>query len=47
VALIDGLDTAMAAVDEDILAPVTRSERDALVLLLDKIAERLPNYPRW
>jgi len=26
-ALIDGLDAVMAAVDEDILAPITRSER--------------------
>ncbi|WP_432828689.1 MarR family winged helix-turn-helix transcriptional regulator [Dactylosporangium sp. CA-092794] len=47
VALIDGLDLAMAAVDEDILAPITRSEREALTLVLDRIAARLPNYPRW
>ena len=46
-ALIDGLDAVMAAVDEDILAPITRSERAALIVLLDKIAARLPDYPRW
>jgi len=45
--LIAGLGKAMAAADEDILAPITSSERKTLTLLLDKIATELPAHPRW
>ena len=45
--LITGLNRAMAAVDEDILAPITSSERKTLTLLLDKITTELPTHPRW
>jgi hypothetical protein len=35
----------MAAVDEDILAPITSSERKTLTHLLDKITAKLPTHP--
>ncbi|MGA6152094.1 MarR family winged helix-turn-helix transcriptional regulator [Stenotrophomonas sp. NPDC087984] len=41
--LIAGHEEAMIAVDESILAPLTRSERAALQALLDKITAHLPN----
>lgn len=40
--LIAGREEAMIAVDESILAPLTRSERAALQTLLDKITADLP-----
>lgn len=39
--LIAGFDTAMAAADESILAPLGQDERDALHALLTKITTRL------
>ncbi|GAA2603690.1 MarR family winged helix-turn-helix transcriptional regulator [Paractinoplanes durhamensis] len=44
IALIDGLGTAMAAVDEDILAPISQEEREVLTATLDKIAAQLPHH---
>jgi DNA-binding MarR family transcriptional regulator len=41
--LIAGREEAMIAVDESILAPLTRSERTTLQALLDKITAHLPN----
>ncbi|NIY62647.1 MarR family winged helix-turn-helix transcriptional regulator [Streptomyces malaysiensis] len=40
--LVAGREEAMIAVDESILAPLTRSERAALQTLLDKITADLP-----
>lgn len=40
--LIAGLDTAMAAVDEAILAPLDQNERETLHALLTKITAKLP-----
>ena len=42
IALIAGLDTAMAAADETILAPLDRAERAILHTLLTKITAELP-----
>ena len=44
--LIDGFDTAMADVNETILAPLDTSERAALVALLTKITAELPQPTR-
>ncbi|WP_433511454.1 MarR family winged helix-turn-helix transcriptional regulator [Nonomuraea sp. CA-143628] len=44
--LIAGLDTAMAAADETILAPLDQDERDTLHALLAKITARLPQPTR-
>lgn len=44
--LIAGLDTAMAAADETILAPLDQAERDALRALLTKITAELPQPTR-
>nr|WP_276519157.1 MarR family transcriptional regulator [Corallococcus exiguus] len=46
VALITGLDTAMAEVDEIILAPLSKSERSVLLSLLDRVTAELPTTPR-
>lgn len=46
VALISGFDTAMAAVEDRILAPLDRGERDALHALLAKITAELPTPTR-
>lgn len=40
--LIEGLQSAMASVDETILTPLTRKERNTLEVLLDKIVKELP-----
>jgi MarR family transcriptional repressor of mepA len=45
--LINGLNTAMAAVDENILTSLTHSERRMLTRLLGKITAKLPEHPRW
>jgi DNA-binding MarR family transcriptional regulator len=42
IALVAGLDAAMAEVDEAVLAPLNNAERAGLEALLDKINERLP-----
>lgn len=44
--LIAGFDTAMAAVDETILAPLDPAERDTLHALLTKITADLPQPTR-
>jgi MarR family transcriptional regulator, repressor for mepA len=44
--LIAGFDTAMAAAQETILAPLDRSERATLHSLLTKITEQLPQPTR-
>ncbi|HEX3790344.1 MAG TPA: MarR family transcriptional regulator [Pseudonocardiaceae bacterium] len=44
--LIAGLDTAMAAADETILAPLDQAERAALHALLTKITAELPQPTR-
>ena len=44
--LIAGFDTAMAAVDETILAPLDEAERAALHALLTKITAQLPRPTR-
>lgn len=46
VALISGFDTAMADVEDRILAPLDRGERDALHALLAKITAELPTPTR-
>lgn len=46
VALISGFDTAMAAVEDRILAPLDRGERDALHALLAKVTAELPTPTR-
>ena len=46
VALIAGFDTAMAAADETILAPLNSAERDTLHALLTKITAELPQPTR-
>lgn len=46
IALIAGLDTAMAAVDETILAPLNKAERATLHALLKKITAQLPQRTR-
>jgi MarR family transcriptional repressor of mepA len=46
VELIDGLDAAMAAVDETILAPLDQAERATLHALLTKITAKLPQPTR-
>ena len=44
--LIDGFDTAMAAANETILAPLTQAERASLHALLTKITAELPQPTR-
>jgi DNA-binding MarR family transcriptional regulator len=44
--LIAGFDTAMAAVEETILAPLNEAERDTLHALLTKITGELPQPTR-
>ncbi|MEU4238269.1 MarR family transcriptional regulator [Actinoplanes sp. NPDC026619] len=44
--LIAGFDTAMAGVEEAILAPLDQAERDALQTLLTKITAELPHPTR-
>jgi MarR family transcriptional repressor of mepA len=44
--LIAGFDTAMAAAEETILAPLNRAERDTLHALLTKITAELPQPTR-
>jgi MarR family transcriptional regulator, repressor for mepA len=44
--LIAGFDTAMAAADETILAPLDQAERETLVALLTKITAQLPQPTR-
>lgn len=44
--LIAGLESAMAAVDETILAPLTKAERATLRALLTKITAELPQPTR-
>ncbi len=44
--LIAGFDTAMAAADDTILAPLTRAERATLHALLTKITAELPQPTR-
>lgn len=44
--LIAGFDTAMAEVDESILAPLDDGERDTLHALLTKVTARLPRPSR-
>ena len=44
--LIDGFDTAMAAANETILAPLDRAERATLHALLTKITAELPQPTR-
>ncbi|WP_375425037.1 MarR family winged helix-turn-helix transcriptional regulator [uncultured Friedmanniella sp.] len=44
--LIAGFDTAMAAVNETILAPLDQAERDSLQALLSKITAVLPQPTR-
>lgn len=44
--LIEGIDSAMAGVDESILAPLTRDEQAVLHTLLEKITAALPNPTR-
>lgn len=46
VALISGFDTAMAAVEDRILAPLDQGERDALHALLAKVTAELPTPTR-
>ena len=46
VELIAGFDTAMAAADETILAPLDRTERATLLALLTKITDELPQPTR-
>ena len=46
VALIAGFDTAMAAAEETILAPLNSAERDTLHALLTKITAELPQPTR-
>jgi DNA-binding MarR family transcriptional regulator len=46
VELIAGLDTAMASVDETILAPLDQTERATLIALLTKITAGLPQPTR-
>lgn len=46
VELIAGFDTAMAAANETILAPLDQAERDTLHALLTKITARLPRPTR-
>ena len=46
VKLVAGFDTAMAAADETILAPLDQAERDALHTLLTKITAELPQPTR-
>lgn len=45
-ALIAGFDTAMAAVDDTILAPLNQDERDTLHALLVKMTAELPRPTR-
>lgn len=44
--LITGLDNAMAAVDETLIAPLNRTERATLLALLTKITAELPQPTR-
>lgn len=44
IALIAGLNEAMAEVDEGIFAPLTAAEQDTLEALLDKVNAALPRY---
>lgn len=46
IALITGFDSAMAAADETILAPLSHAERDSLFALLTKITAELPQISR-
>jgi MarR family transcriptional repressor of mepA len=46
VALISGFESAMAAAEESILAPLDQDERDALRALLTKITAELPTPTR-
>ncbi|GAA3247921.1 MarR family winged helix-turn-helix transcriptional regulator [Dactylosporangium siamense] len=46
VELIAGFDTAMAATEETILAPLSQAERDTLHTLLSKITAELPQPTR-
>lgn len=44
--LIDGFDTAMAATEDTILAPLNESERATLLALLTKVTAELPQPTR-
>lgn len=46
IALIDGFDAAMAAIEETILAPLNQTERTALHGLLQKVTAELPHPTR-